>query len=210
MTARALRMAVGLAPIAAGALLSATLCILTSCVHQQPRHAPPAFQPPRERVGQAPTPKPLAKEDVAAFDPRHEPDPQAAESRPSDAWMQPIAVGPAEWPKASEMTDGDLARSMREAQRHGPYSRFRELRHEYAFRQEEWTREQRSAVSGSRVIVGMTRAQVRLAWGYPDDTETLVDANGKTETWYYFGEDDARSKTRVVHFTDGVVSAIQK
>lgn len=55
-----------------------------------------------------------------------------------------------------------------------------------------------------RVAIGMTPAQVELAWGKPKSVHTRTSSRGRSEMWSY----GSGGNTNYVHFDDGLVSSM--
>jgi len=63
-----------------------------------------------------------------------------------------------------------------------------------------WPKSIWSAITAHHVLIGMNRAQARLAWGDPRDNNRTSTASSIQEQWVY--------NDRYLYFTDGFVTAI--
>lgn len=64
-----------------------------------------------------------------------------------------------------------------------------------------------NAVAEHKIILGMTKEQVIMAWGEPDDTNRTVNAQGTREQWIY--GDWSRSKPTFLYFNNGILTGWQ-
>ncbi len=65
-----------------------------------------------------------------------------------------------------------------------------------------WSSEVTRLVLSGKIRIGMTREQVRTAWGSPKDINTTLTTSGRLEQWVY-------GIGSYVYFTDGIVRTIQ-
>lgn len=63
-----------------------------------------------------------------------------------------------------------------------------------------------NAIAVGKIMVGMSAAQVRRAWGEPTKINVTLGANGRTEQWVYRGRN---YRDDYVYLDSGVVRSIQ-
>ena len=50
---------------------------------------------------------------------------------------------------------------------------------------QKWSKSVLEAIAASEVLIGMTSAQARTSWGYPDDKRVTITKRGTSEQWIY-------------------------
>ena len=72
---------------------------------------------------------------------------------------------------------------------------------------QDWPESIWNSIKEQKVSVGMTKEQVLLAWGEPDDVNTTILSNLRSEQWVY---GDPLYGAQYVYFDNDVVTALQE
>jgi hypothetical protein len=93
---------------------------------------------------------------------------------------------------------GPIEDARRAAAKHTELQRF-----EQEVRAQGWSADVTRFVLERKIQIGMTDAQVRMAWGDPEGIHETVTADSKSEQWTYSG-------ARYVYFKNGRLTTIQR
>lgn len=71
----------------------------------------------------------------------------------------------------------------------------------------DWPENIKNAVAEHKIVLGMTKEQVIMAWDEPDDINKTVTTQGTREQWVY--GDWSRSKPKFLYFDNGILTGWQ-